>query len=236
MPLIDVKRISKRLGITVNDLVLATTAGALRELLLRHDGHADKPIVASVPISTDTSPDRVSGNQLSTMLVSLPVHVADPLERVALTRAATDVAKENYQLLGPKTVGSWLDYAPPAVARATFRWMARRDNKNQLLNLTVSNVPGPRERGRVAGAVVSEIYSVGPLAAGSGMNITVWSYVDQLNISVLADDRTLRDAHEATESMIRAFTEIASSAGCQDMPTDVCSAMPPVTDHGSAVG
>ena len=95
---------------------------------------------------------------------------------------------------------------------------------------------GPRERGRVAGAVVSEIYSVGPLAAGSGMNITVWSYVDQLNISVLADDRTLRDAHEATESMIRAFTEIASSAGCQDMPTDVCSAMPPVTDHGSAVG
>ena len=56
----------------------------------------------------------------------------------------------------------------------------------------------PRERGRIAGVMVSEIYSVGPLAVGSAMNITVWSYVDQLNISVLADDQTLEDTHEAT--------------------------------------
>ena len=46
--------------------------------------------------------------------------------------------------------------------------------------------------GGTGGATVSEIYSVGPLLAGSGMNITVWSYVDQLNISVLIDDRNPR--------------------------------------------
>ena len=51
--------------------------------------------------------------------------------------------------------------------------------------------PGPREHGRVGGALVTEIYSVGPLTAGSGLNITVWSYVDQLNVSVLADASTL---------------------------------------------
>ena len=61
----------------------------------------------------------------------------------------------------------------------------------------MSNVAGPRERGHFAGAPVGEIYSAGPLIAACGINITVWSYVDQLNISVIADDRTLGDTHES---------------------------------------
>ena len=71
-----------------------------------------------------------------------------------------------------------------------------------MFNLTVSNVPGPRERGVIEGGVVSEIYSVGPVVAGSGLNITVWSYVDQLAISALTDDITLGDPHEVTDAMI----------------------------------
>jgi diacylglycerol O-acyltransferase / wax synthase len=66
------------------------------------------------------------------------------------------------------------------------------------MNLTISNVPGLRERGHIEGATVSEIYSAGPVVTGSGMNITVWSYADQLAISVLTDARTLDDPHEAT--------------------------------------
>ncbi len=81
------------------------------------------------------------------------------------------------------------------------------------MNLTISNVPGPRERGDIEGATVSEIYSVGPVVSGSGMNITVWSYVDQLAISVLTDDRTLDDPHEATDAMLDAFIEIRRAAG-----------------------
>jgi hypothetical protein len=60
-----------------------------------------------------------------------------------------------------------------------------------VMNLTISNVPGLRERGHIAGATVSEIYSVGPVVTGSGLNITVWSCVDQLAISVLTDDSLL---------------------------------------------
>ena len=81
------------------------------------------------------------------------------------------------------------------------------------MNLTVSNVPGPRERGQIEGATVSEIYSVGPIVAGSGMNITVWSYAGQFAISVLTDDRSLADAHEATDAMIRALPNCASQPG-----------------------
>ncbi len=64
----------------------------------------------------------------------------------------------------------------------------------------------------MGGALVTEIYSVGPLTAGSGLNITVWSYVDQLNISVLTDGATVEDPHEVTEAMMADFVEIRRAA------------------------
>src|SRR6201999_1550869 len=118
-------------------------------------------------------------------------------------------------------------YLPSVAAPAAFRWLARRDAQNRLFNVPVSNVAGPRERGRFAGAVVSEIYSAGPLIAACGINITVWSYVDQLNISVIADDRTLADLHEMTDAMVHALGEIRTAAGFSDQIAMVESAMPP---------
>jgi diacylglycerol O-acyltransferase len=85
---------------------------------------------------------------------------------------------------------------------------------------------GPRERGRVGGALVTQIYSVGPLTAGSGLNSTVWSYVDPLNISVLSDGTTLEDPHELTDAMVEAFIEICRAAGLSDELTAVETAMP----------
>jgi diacylglycerol O-acyltransferase / wax synthase len=213
VPLGEVVGLSKRLEVTINDLVLTTTAGALRRVLLNHGEPADQPLIASVPTATDTSPDRISGNALATMLVSLPVQAEDPMERLRLIRTSTHIAKEDHQLLGPTLVGQWLEFVPPAITRATFRWMSRRDAPNQLFNLIVSNVPGPRERVRTAGAVVTEFYSVGPLAAGAALNVTVWSYADQLSIAVLADENIFRDAHELTEAFVSAFTELLKAAG-----------------------
>jgi len=54
---------------------------------------------------------------------------------------------------------------------------------------------------------------VGPLTFGVGVNITVWSYVDQINISVLADDVTFDDPHEVTDAMVEAFGRIRLAAG-----------------------
>jgi len=227
LALSDVKQTSKRLGITINDVVLATTAGALRELLLRYDGRADAPLIASVPASLDTSPDRLTGNEFFGLNVSLPVHVDDPIERVRLTSLATGIAKEDFHLLGPQVVSQWAAYLPPSVAPAMFRWLSKREAQTKLMNLPISNVPGPRERGHIGGATVSEIYSVGPLIAGSGINVTVWSYVDQLNISVLTDDITLDDPHEATDAIVHAFTEIRSAAGLSGELTEVLTAMAP---------
>lgn len=226
LALADVKEASKHLGVTLNDIVLATAAGALRRLALRYDGRAESPLIAGVPVSYNTSPERLVGNEFTYITPSLPVHIDDPLERVRLTALSTTIAKENNQLLGPTVLPAWLSYLPPALAPGMFRRQARRVQSASVMNLTISNVPGPRRRGDIEGATVSEIYSVGPVVTGSGMNITVWSYVDQLAISVLTDDLTLDDPHEATDAMIDAFTEIRSAAGLSTDLTTVGSAMP----------
>ncbi|MBX7430830.1 wax ester/triacylglycerol synthase family O-acyltransferase [Mycobacterium sp. Y57] len=231
LALADVKETAKRLGVTLNDIALASTAGALRRLQLRYDGHADAPLIAGVPVSFDTSPDRSVGNEFTYLTTSLPVHIADPLERVRLTATATSIAKENHQLLGPTLLPNWLAYLPPALSPRFFRSQARRVESASVMNLTVSNVSGPRERGLVQGATLSEIYSVGPIVAGSGMNITVWSYVDQLAISVLTDDRTLKDPHEATDALLEAFAEIRAAAGIPGELTAIPTALPPARAH-----
>ncbi|MGO9156704.1 WS/DGAT domain-containing protein [Mycobacterium sp.] len=160
LPLTDIKATAAQLGITINDVVLATAAGGLRKLLLDYDGTADRPIIASVPTATDKS-DRVTGNEISGLSVSLPVHIADPAERARLVAVATRIAKEDHEILGPHLYGRMMTYLPTAIAPAAFRWLARREAPNKMMNVAVSSVAGPRERGRFGGASVSEIYSTG---------------------------------------------------------------------------
>ena len=144
LSLADVKETSKHLGVTLNDIVLATAAGALRQLLLRYDGRADSPLIAGVPVSYNTSPERLVGNEFTYMTPSLPVQIDDPMERVKLTSVATAIAKENHQLLGPTLLPAWLSYLPPALAPGMFRRQASRVESASVMNLTISNVPGPR--------------------------------------------------------------------------------------------
>lgn len=123
------------------------------------------------------------------------------------------MGKETARLLGPDLVSRWSYCALPPLAERGLRRVACRDSPNRLINLPISNVPGPRLLGRIAGAPLAHIYSVGPLTFGAGVNITVWSYVDQPNISVLADDVTFEDPHEVTDAMTEAFTRIRQAAG-----------------------
>jgi WS/DGAT/MGAT family acyltransferase len=220
----DVKETAKKLGATINDMVLAMSTGALRTLLLRYDGKTE-PLLASVPVSYDFSPERISGNRFTGMMVALPADSDDPLERVRLCHQNAVSAKESHQLMGPELIARWAAYWPPAGTQALFRWLSNRDGQNKILNLNISNVPGPRERGRVGGALVTEIYSVGPLTAGSGLNITVWSYADQLNISVLSDGATVKDPHEVTEAMMVDFVEIRRAAKLSENLTVVQEAL-----------
>jgi WS/DGAT/MGAT family acyltransferase len=225
LALADVKETAKLLGVKINDVVLAISTGALRTLLLRYDGVAE-PLLASVPVSFNFSPERISGNYFTGMMVALPADLDDPLARLRACHDNANSAKEGSNLVGPELISRWSNYMPPVASQSFFRWAAGRE-LNKVLNLPISNVPGPRERGRVGGAVVTEIYSVGPLTTGSGLNITVWSYVDQLNISVLSDGATVKDPHEVTEAMVADFIGLRRAAGLSEELTVVEAAMAP---------
>jgi len=175
LALADVKETAKHLDVTINVMVLAISAGALRKLSLKYDGQADHPLLASVPVSFDFSKDRISGNRFTGVMMVVPIQLADPLERVRVVHEAAKDAKETHHLMGPELVSRWSSYFPPAPAEKLFGWLADKDGQNKVLNLPISNVPGPREPGRVGGALVTEIYLVGPLTTGSGLNIPVWS-------------------------------------------------------------
>lgn len=225
LALADVKSTGKQLGATINDMVLAMSSGALRKLQLQYEGKADHPLLASVPMSFDFSPDRISGNRFTGVLMALPVDEPDVLERVRQASAAASLAKESSQLIGPELVARWASYMPPAAVEALFRRLSDKDGQNKVLNLNISNVPGPREQGKVGGATVTEIYSVGPLTAASGLNITVWSYVDQLNISVISDTDTVKDPHEVTDAMVQELREIRHAAGIPEELTVIEAAL-----------
>ncbi len=198
-------------------MVLAISSGALRQLSLRYDGHADHPLLASVPVSFDFSQDRISGNHFTGVMMAVPIELDDPSGAGAgRARRRGERQGEPTTCSGPNSSAGGRPTSRPHPPRRCSTGWPNKDGQNKVLNLPISNVPGPREPGRVGGALVTEIYSVGPLTTGSGLNITVWSYVDQLNISVLSDGATLEDPHELTDAMVDAFVEIRRAAGLSE--------------------
>ena len=121
-----------------------------------------------------------------------------------------------------------MEYLPPPLAPACSGGSPKRAAHNkhhERRRLQRAGTSGTRTLG---GAPVTEIYSIGILSAGSAFNMTVWSYVDQVDISILSDDQTFDDVHEATDAMIHSLAEIRRAAGLPAELTTVDTAMAPV--------
>ena len=213
LPLSDVKRAKAAFDVTVNDIVLAIVAGSLRAWLEKRNALPDRALVAGVPVSTD-DPDavkRLGGNKVSNMFTTLATDIADPVARLRAIHDVTSAAKEVHNLLGADMLADWSEYTPPR----PYSWFMRQYSRFGLaekhrppINVVVSNVPGPREPLYVAGGKMEGIYSVGPILEGIGLNITVWSYCDQLNIGVIACREHIPDPHEITDGMAMALEEL----------------------------
>jgi diacylglycerol O-acyltransferase len=203
---------------SVNDLVLAIATGALRRILLDHNGLPGEPLVAYVPSATTRFPDRLYGNSVGPLFTELPVHIDDPSERLPLIRDSMRSARRANALLGPHLFDDWLEYVPPKL----FTWMAGTYSRSKLvarrrprMNVLVSNVRGPANPLSLFGLPICDFYSVGPLDIGMALNITVWSYAGNLNFTVLTCPAQLPDAHAVTAAIQDAFTELRSGIGSQ---------------------
>ena len=190
----DVKRAKDQCGVKVNDVVMTLCAGALRSYLTEHAELPDKPLIAMVPSSVQGMTDRPGRNQLSGMFCNLQTHIDDPVRRLHAIAASNVHAKEHSASLGPTLL---LDLAQ-SISRGAFGAMIGLLSRSRLgntaiHNVIISNVPGPPTTLYSGGAEVKGLYPLGPIFPGSGLNITVVSVADKLNVGIiscpqLADD------------------------------------------------
>ena len=190
VPLDDIKKIKTKANATVNDVVMALCAGALRTYLLGHDDLPDEPMQAMVPVSirTGDEEDRWT-NRVSSLVVTLPTNVEDPLERLALVHAAMQTAKEQFELVPADALVDMANFSSPALAAQAARLassMRLADQATPPVNVVISNVPGPRQPLYAAGAELQHYYPVSTIAEGVGLNITVHSYLDTLDFGLVA--------------------------------------------------
>ncbi|MGH9186257.1 MAG: WS/DGAT/MGAT family O-acyltransferase [Acidimicrobiales bacterium] len=215
VPLDDARAVKDAFGCTINDVFLATVAGALRRYLDERGVLPAAPLVGGVPVSIRT-PEQAGtwGNRLAMMYVSLRSDIDDPIERLRAAQAASQASKDDFERTRGARIENWIEFMPVSLARLILRRygaLARRGGPSAV-NVVVSNVPGPRTPLYANDARMEAFYSIGPLNIGVGLNITVWSYVDQLNFSLLACREAVPDLWTLTDFLRDGVAELRKAS------------------------
>lgn len=179
--------VAKKLGVTINDVVLAVCSGALRSYLIAQRALPKKPLVAMVPISLRKD-DSHNGNQISMILANLGTHKGDPLERLDIIKRSVINAKTRFSRMNASEI---LSYSGLVYSVAGLNLISGAMPRRQAFNLVISNVPGPREPLYWNGAQLDALYPASVLMDGQALNITLTSYMDKLEVGITACRRTL---------------------------------------------
>jgi WS/DGAT/MGAT family acyltransferase len=207
-----VKNAARVADVTVNDVVLAVVSGALRQYLRRRDACPVTRLVAGVPAATDASGGGF-GNALTYLLVRLPTEVDEPIERLRIASRESDISKRSGKSLGMRTLTSALDVLTPMpidVALGAYRNVLV-DRMRPLWNVFVSNVPGTPVPLYVAGARLEALFPLGPVYDGFGLNITVISHLDQLDVGVVACSDLVGEIEELAAEILDGFTDLCEA-------------------------
>jgi diacylglycerol O-acyltransferase len=191
LPLAEVDGVRGMLGGTRNDVVLAVVARAFRDLLImRHEPIAPNSVRCLVPVSVRGREQH--GNQLSALLVDLPVDYHDPRAGYETVVARTRSLKSSSESSSGQTVLGLAAHLPSAVVSAAVRTAFRLPHR--VLTTVVTNVPGPGEQQYLLGRRVEELYPYVPLGDGIRIGVAVTSYLGNLFVGVTCDRDTVPDA------------------------------------------
>jgi len=210
-PLDEIKAISKGAGVTINDLFVAATAGAYRKFMQSRGFNPDAgPLVTAIPVSKrpPVEEDDMIGNMTSSDYLAMPVHLADPAERLKAAAHAGNVMKEHIKASEGADITTLLEVTPPLFIRL-MDWMVeyKQGKFGVWGNAAISNVPGPRQPLYLGAMQLKNWISMGMVAHGLGLNTTVWSYAGQFNLCILADKTLLPDGWELIGYFREAFEE-----------------------------
>jgi len=203
-----VKALKNELGITVNDVVVALCATAVREWLLARGELPDEPLVAMIPVSVRSEEEQGTfGNRVSMMIVPIPTDEPDPRARLMRAHETLKGAKGRHRALPANLLTDATAFIPPAVAaRAARTAMGIMGRSRPPLNLIISNVPGPRTPLFCAGAQLQANFPVSVITDGVGLNITAMSYRDHIDFGIVTDRD--QDAWSVMDSVNAAAGEL----------------------------
>ena len=185
-------------GVTLNDVVLGVVSGALRRWFETTGERPSSSLTAGVPVGTDPPglPPRLEGNRVSNMFTTLATDIDDPHERLRTISRVTDAAKLVHRTLGPDMFIDWVQFTPPAPFGVIMRLYSRMRAASwhpAPFNVVVSNVAGPREELLLGDSRLVDLFSVGPILEGIGLNVTAWSYQDRMNFTLLSCPDLIHD-------------------------------------------
>lgn len=217
LPLSQVKAIKAAARVTVNDVVMALCAGALRSWLKKHDALPERALVVAVPVSIRTEEQRgTHGNRVSLIIAPLPTHLADPIQRLQAAHEAMRAAKEQHGALPAEVLTDIAQFSMPALANQANRLATRLRLMERVppFNLVISNVPGPAADLYMCGAQLDGVYPLSAIADGQGLNLTVLGSNGKLNFGALADRDLVPDVDviiDALKDELAALTDAVAA-------------------------
>ena len=181
----DVKTVKTSLGGTLNDVVLATVAGAMHDFLPTIDVDVAKTSFrAAIPVSVRTADQRGSaGNRVSAWLAELPVAERDPWRRLSRVRSVTEELRRTQQAESAHALAEVAEWTGANLLGLALRVL----NSTQPFNVVVTNVPGPPMPLYLMDARMDTIYPHLPLFEGQGLGIALLSYAGSLTWGLTGD-------------------------------------------------
>jgi WS/DGAT/MGAT family acyltransferase len=205
LPLDEVRAVRRARGCSLNDVVLATVTGAVREFLIGRQlrpERLDFRVSAPVNVRRNGDPDRL-GNQVSSWIVRLPIGEADPLAQLREIHATTSALKRSNQAAGIELLMRLREYLPFDV----------QGMSKGTQNLLVTNVPGPQFPLYLLGAKLLALFAQPPLIDNIGLAISAVSYDGKLGFGFTGDLDRVPDLADFVRDVARAFERLAAAAG-----------------------
>ena len=209
--LTDFKRVKYALGGTVNDVVLAVVAGALRSWLHSRGARTEGlELRALVPVSTRARDQHHElGNRLAAMRAPLPVYVEDAAARLRVVREAMNGLKESKQAVGAEVLAGVQSLAPPTILAQA----SRLNFSTRLFNLLVTNVPGPQFPLYLLGRRLEDLFPVAFLPKRHALAVAVMSYDGAMDFGLLGDYDAMPDLEQLAEMFDASLAELLAAAG-----------------------
>ncbi len=210
-PIKRIQRVRERTGSTVNDVVLAMCSGALRRYMADLDALPERPLVAALPVSLGTSGE---GNQLGAILVTLATDEPDAATRLARIKASGKAAKANLDQRDPMAIAALsMAVAAPLPLGAV---PGVSSVLNPGFNLIISNVPGPKAPLYWEGARLGGMYPLSVPMDGQALNITVFSYADNMEFGLTGDRRSVPRLQRLLTFLEESLVELEEAADAAD--------------------